>query len=67
VLEVKSAGNGLKFDFVTRINAYSLGSHVENGYLQTSIQSRTRTPQEKKSKANLRLGSVVSFQLKGDE
>jgi hypothetical protein len=34
VLEVKSVGKGLKFDFVTRINAFCLAGHVENGCLQ---------------------------------
>jgi len=66
VLEMKSVGIGSKFDFVTRINAYFLAGWVENGYLQMFIQSSNQDVSRRKQ-SEPAVGSVVSFQLKGDE
>jgi len=48
VLEVKSVGNGLKFDVVTRINTYSVAGHVKR--LFANVQAAFEPGRVKKKK-----------------
>jgi len=61
---MKSVGSGLKFDSVTRINAYFLAGRVENGYLQTFIQSSNQDVSRKKQ-SEPAVGSVVKLSTEG--